>query len=179
MLVFLEFVNETFKLQGTRKKTIPQMFSYSLNQNQMFVVFSVWAPAEKVWKANCGQSSPAWCAAVCECYWHTPPPKKKKNHLISYWYEAFIAVGLWLGAQWLGSGLDWHGNWHRSSLALSRLDPWGNYLPFRHIRNAWDLWHRLSGRLHDFTRNNLDIWGIPGNGRSVPIGWFHRAALCF
>ena len=50
-------------------------------------------------------------------------PLQKKNHLISYWYEAFIAVRLWLGAQWLGSGLDWHGNWHRSSLALSRLDP--------------------------------------------------------
>lgn len=45
----------------------------------------------------------------------------QKNLLIFYWYEAFIVVSLWLGAQSLGSRLDWHGNWHRSSLALSRL----------------------------------------------------------
>lgn len=48
---------------------------------------------------------------------------RPKNLLISYWYEAFIGVSLWLGAQSPGSRLDWHGNWHWSSLALSRLDP--------------------------------------------------------
>lgn len=103
----------------------------------------------------------------------------QKNLLIFYWYEAFIVVSLCLGAQSLGSRLDWHGNWHRSSLALSRLGSWGNYLPFRHIRNAWDLWHCLSVRLRDSLRITWIYEACLGNGRFVPIGYFQRVALCF
>lgn len=86
-------------------------------------------------------------------------------------------------AQSPGSGLDWHGNWHQITLALSRLDPRGNYLPLRHVRNAWDLWHGAFGPL---TGNNLDIRDIPGNASPVPgiyrvfprvSRWFLRSDL--
>lgn len=49
--------------------------------------------------------------------------KCPQNQLIPYWYEAFIIVRLWLAALSQGSGMDWHGNWHQTGLALSGPDP--------------------------------------------------------
>lgn len=63
-----------------------------------------------------------------------------QNQLIPYWYESFIIVRLWLAVLSQGSRMDWHGNWHQSSLA---------HVAFQTHEECWDLMHLLSDCLHN------------------------------
>lgn len=94
-----------------------------------------------------------------------PPPKK--NQQVSYWYEAFVAVSLWLGVQSPRSGLDWHGNWHRSSLALSGLEPTRELSALQTHKECLGPVAVPAWPSPQFTRNNLDIRGIPENAKFV------------
>lgn len=117
-------------------------------------------PAQKMWKAKCSQRRSAWCPAVCKCCWHIP--QTSTDFLLVWGLSNSVLLE---SAQPLGSRLDWHGNWHWSSLALSRLGPWRKYLSLRHMRNAWKQRPCRSGRRHDIcgeTRVGEAFLGRPG-----------------
>lgn len=83
-------------------KITPQMLC--IKQPNVNVCSRSGAPAENIWKGQLWLKQHCVMPCCMLCNWYTP-----KNRMLSYQYEAFIAVSLWRGTQSHGvkSGLAW------------------------------------------------------------------------